>query len=127
MSGFADLVPKAQPRLMDASAAGTRGATWSWTVDEIADNDGVPIDLSAASITAELVAMPGGDIVLTLTATGGIGTLTVSATSTDTAAVDIGNLTERQVYWYCKVSSAGSVVFFWGPKNSPFMIQRGDV
>lgn len=127
MSGFADLVPKAQPRLMDASAAGTRGGTWSWTVDEINDDEGIPIDLSAATIVAELVAAPGGATVLALDTDGGMGTLTVSATPTATAAVDIGGLTERAVYWFCKVTSGTLAVFFWGPKNSPFKIERGDV
>lgn len=128
MSGFADLVLDASAttggRLGDCPMQETEGATWRWQWDEIEDRAGTAIDLSSATIVCKIISDIDGAEVLTLTGTGGVGTLEISATSTQTADLAVGatKTQGRKCLWYCTVTSAGSKVQFWGPVGSPFTI-----
>ena len=132
MSGFADLVPRAtasQGRLGDAPVQGeTEGTTWKFSWDQIVDDAGDDIDLTSATIVCKIISTVTGAAadteVLALTATGGVGTLTVSATSTETANLATGakNNQPRKCWWYCTVTSGSNKVQFWGPVGSPFNI-----
>ncbi|HYF71837.1 MAG TPA: hypothetical protein VD864_03395, partial [Nocardioides sp.] len=93
----------------------TEGATWRWQWDEIEDRAGAAIDLTSATIVCKIISDIDGAEVLTLTGTGGVGTLEISATSTQTADLAVGatKTQGRKCYWYCTVTSAGSKVQFW--------------
>lgn len=128
MSGFADLVLDASAsvggRLLDVNFDLTEGTTCKWTLEDIVDRAGADIDLSSATIACKVVTDVDGAEVLALTATGGVGTLSISATSAETADLATGatKTTPRKCLWYCTVTSAGSKVQFWGPTGSNFRI-----
>lgn len=133
MSGFADLVLQASNntggRLFDFPRQITEGTTVEWTLTGIVDAAGDDIDLSSATIVCKVVSAVTGAAtdpeVLSLTATGGVGTLTVSATSTETANLATGvtkPADSRKLWWYCTVTSGSNKVQFWGPSGSPFNI-----
>lgn len=133
MAGFADLVARAtasEGRLGDAPVKGeVEGTTWKFVWDQIVDDAGDAIDLSSATIVCKIISTVTGGAadteVLALTATGGVGTLTVSATSSETAnlATGVTNANSaRKCWWYCTVTSAGNKVQFWGPAGSQFNI-----
>ena len=129
MAGFADLVLQASAttggRLMDVNLDGTEGRTWKWTFDEITDAAGADVDLTSATIVAKIIGaeVDSGDV-LALTATGGVGTFTLSATSTETAGLATGatKTAARKCLWSCKITSGSNVVQFWGPSSSNFRI-----
>lgn len=128
MTGFADLVLDASDmvggRLLDVNRDITEGTSCKWEIDQITDHAGTAIDLTSATIVCKVVTDVDGSDVLTLTATGGVGILTISATSTDTAGLAVGatKTKARPCLWYCTVTSAGSKVQFWGPSGSNFRI-----
>jgi hypothetical protein len=132
MAGITDLVRRASSseggRLLNVYTDLTEGTTWRRDFDQIVDDAGTAIDLSAATIVCKVVSTVVGATadaeVLTLTATGGVGTLSVSATSSETANLAVGasKSAPRKCWWYCTVTSGGSKVPFWGPSGSPFNI-----
>lgn len=129
MAGFADLVLDASAttggRLGDAPMSETEGVTWRWLWDEIVDRAGDPVDLTSATIVCKIVTDIDGADVLTLSSEGGVGTLTISATSAQTAGLATGAKRNqgRRCWWYCTVTSGSNKVQFWGPSGSPFLIQ----
>lgn len=132
MAGIADLVLAAASskggRLVDFPRDITEGTTIKYTLDEIVDSAGTAIDLTSATIVCKVVSTIAGAAadteVLSLTTSGGLGTLTVSATSAETAnlATGAGKDKPRHCWWYCTVTSGGNKVQFWGPSGSPFNI-----
>lgn len=128
MAGFSDLVLTASAheggRLVNANLDGTEGRTWRWTFDEITDAAGDPIDLTSATCVAKIVTDVDGSDILALTFTGGVGTFTLSATSTETAGLASGatKTRARNCLWSCKITSGANVVQFWGPSGSNFRI-----
>jgi hypothetical protein len=120
VSGAADLVLRAQPRLADINWDVTEGRTWRLDITDINDAAGDPVDLTSATVVCKVITDVDGGDVLTLDTTGGLGTLTVSATSTATAALATGATKNqpRQCLWYCKVTSGANVIQFWGPTGS---------
>lgn len=128
MAGFADLVLDATAtlggRIGDCPMQETEGATWRWQWDQIEDRAGDPVDLTSATIVCKIITEVDGADVLTLTGTGGLGTLEVSATSAETTGLAVGATSSkgRKCYWFCTITSAGSKVQFWGPVASPFTI-----
>lgn len=128
MAGFADLVLKASGntggRLADVNLDGTEGRTWKWTFDDITDATGAAIDLTSATCVAKIVTDVDGADVLALTFTGGVGTFSLSATSTETAGLASGatGKKSRLCVWFCKITSGANVVQFWGPSSSNFRI-----
>ena len=128
MSGFADLVPRASAteggRLANVSLDGTEGRTWRWPFEDINDDSGDPIDLTSATCVAKIIDGIDGSDVLALTFTGGVGTFSLSATSSETAGLAAGATATkaRKCLWYCKITSGSNVVQFWGPSASNFRI-----
>ena len=127
MSGAADLVLRAQPRLADINWDVTEGRTWRLDITDINDAAGTAVDLSSATIVCHVIDQSGADV-LALDTVGGVGTLTVSATSTATAGLANGgsNGKPRKCLWYCKVTSGSNVIQFWGPTNSNVRIFSED-
>lgn len=132
MAGFNDLVLRASQteggRLCDVVTDLTEGTTWKVVLEDITDAAGDPVDLTSATITCKVVSAVVGAVadpeVVAVTATGGVGTITLALTSaqTDGLAVGAGSSSPRRCWWYCTVSSAGSKVQFWGPADSTFLI-----
>ena len=134
MAGFADLVLTASAseggRLANVNLDGTEGRTWKWTFDDINDAAGDPIDLTSATCVAGIITDIDGTPLISvggtpaLTFTGGVGTFTLSATSSDTAGLAVGatKTKARPCLWYCKITSGSNVVQFWGPTGSNFRI-----
>lgn len=117
-------------RLANWPASHTEGTTWKWTVTDINDAAGDPIDLSAATCVAAVLTDVDGTTLISvggtpaLTFTGGLGTFTLSATSSATAGLAAGATKSkgRTCLWFCKITSGANVVEFWGPAGSPFVI-----
>ena len=128
MSGFMDLVLTASAsaggRLADVNLDGTEGRTWKWTFDDITDAIGDDVDLTSATGVAKIIDGIDGSDVLALTFTGGVGTFSLSATSSETAGLAAGATATkaRKCLWYCKITSGSNVVQFWGPSASNFRI-----
>lgn len=132
MAGFADLVLIASNtkggRLTDWPASHTEGATWKWTVEDIDDLAGTPIDLTAATCVAAVLTDVDGATLISvggtpaLTFTGGVGTFSLSATAAATAGLAAGasKNNPRLCLWFCKITSGTDTVEFWGPAGSPF-------
>lgn len=119
MTGFADLVPQAQPALVGggAEARATVGRTWSWVFDGVVDSAGTSIDLTSATGTCTILSKVGGTAITTLTFTGTTGGFTLSKDETLTGAVPAG-----KYVWGLYVVLSSNSVQFWGPSNSRFVV-----
>ncbi|MCW2496392.1 hypothetical protein [Jatrophihabitans sp.] len=125
MSGWADLVLRGQPRLMDYEFEVTEGKDWGFALEDFTDGAGTAIDMSAATFVCEALTDVDGAVVATWTVTGDAsGNLTGVLSDASTAGLATGatRFKPRQILWYCEGTLAGAVVQFWGPANSPFLI-----
>ncbi len=126
MSGFNDLVAKAQPALAGGgcNASGTEGRTWEWTFSDIVDNSGTPVDMNTG-ITGTCKVFDGSSTVITLTYTGGTGTFTISATKAATANL-AGTKDRRKCRWGLSLDNGTKSIEVWAPSSSAFLILNED-
>jgi hypothetical protein len=124
VTGFADLVLRAQPRLANVDIDVTEGRTFRFDITDLEDGAGDPIDLSAATIVCKVVTDVDGSDVVTLTGTGSSGGMSITASAATMAGLAAGGtkFKPRKCLWYCKVTSGSNVVQFWGPEGSNFLI-----
>jgi hypothetical protein len=130
VTGWADLVLRGQPRLLDHEMAVTEGADWGFVLETFTDAAGDAVDLSGATfeckvLTDLLDATPAGVVVATYTVTGDVnGVLTGTLDDATTVGLGAGasKYRGRQLIWYCFGTLAGAKVQFWGPAESPFSI-----
>jgi hypothetical protein len=124
VTGFADLVLRAQPRLANVNIDVTEGRTFRFNITDLEDGAGAAIDLTAATIVCKVVTDVDGSDVVTLTGTGSSGGLSITASAATMASLAVGatKYEPRQCLWYCKVTSGTDVVQFWGPEASNFLI-----
>lgn len=129
MSGFADLVPKAQPALFGGgfAAAATKGRTWLWEFTDVTDDNGDPIGLSTGvTATCKVLTAPGGTEIISLTATLGDGEFAISADETATAAISQTPGNKGLVcYWYLILDDGTDEVQVWSAHNSKFLLESG--
>jgi hypothetical protein len=131
MSGWADLVLRGQPRLLDHEMKVTEGADWGFVLEGFVDGAGNAVDLSTATfeckaLTDLLDATPAGSVVATWTVTGdAAGALTGVLDDATTAGKGTGATKHRgrQLIWYCFGTLSGAKVQFWGPSGSPFVVE----
>lgn len=121
MSGFPDLVLKAQPALASVKVSATEGRTWLWKLIDVKDDTGSPIDLTTA--TGVCKVKDGNTTVATLTFTGGLGSFTIGLPKEDTAGLANG-VRVRACRWFLRVSYGTDSVQFWGQQDSLFNIRR---
>lgn len=128
MAGFDDLIPKAQPAIVDEGtegAGGTEGADWSWTITGFVDSANTAINLSSG-LTASCVIYDGATTVATLTVTGAAdGSITISHPAASTAGL-AGSLLVRRCRWACSLTKGGKTVQLWTPDKSAFVIKSKD-
>ena len=123
MAGFADLLLQAQPALVDKClASATEGRSWRWEITGFVDTLGADIDLTAATCTCIIQDKVDGVTVLTLTATGSSGKVTITATAAQTANLANGK-PERDCVWSLALTLSSSQVQVWGPVHSRFKIE----
>lgn len=123
MTGFADLVPKAAPVLIGEHAFDitvTQGADFSLEFVGCDDDLGLPIDMTAAAITATgglRFGMTGAEVAA-WSYTGTLGGFTVSLDDAVLAALDAGSY----VHWLRLADAEGHVIQAWGPSATTFII-----
>lgn len=125
MSGWADLVLRGQPRLLDFEFEVTEGKDWGFELEGFADATGVAVDLSTATFECKALTDVDGSVVATWTVTGTVGGGLVGVLSDASTAGLASGATRskpRRVLWYCEGTLSGAVVQFWGPAGSPFLI-----
>jgi hypothetical protein len=125
VTGFNDLIPRAQPAIVGggAQASATEGADWEWRFTDLVDNAGTAINLSSATGTCTIY--DGSSSVTTLTFTGTTGGFTLSKAASDTAGL-AGSLRVRRCRWSLVVTLSGKKVQFWTPDKSGFAIRSVD-
>lgn len=123
MSGFQDLVLQAQPSLVHRCiASATEGRSWRWEITGFVDTTGADVDLSSATCTCIVQDKVDGVNVVTLTATGSSGKVTITAAPATTAGLAAGQR-DRDCVWSLTVTLSGSQVQVWGPTHSQFKIE----
>lgn len=140
MTGFADLVLTASNTKGGAlakwpAASAVEGATWKWTIVDINDAGGDPIDLTSATCAAAVLTGIDGTTLISvggtpaLTFTGGVGTFSLSATSSATAGLagSAARSNGRSCVWFCKITSGSNIVYFWNVSGSQFTIYPAGV
>ena len=123
MAGITDLLLQAQPSLVERClASATEGRSWRWEITGFVDTLGVDVDLTSATCTCIIQDKVDGVTLLTLTATGSSGKVTITATPTQTANLANGKR-ERDCVWSLALTLSGSQVQVWGPVHSRFKIE----
>lgn len=130
MTGFADLIDDQSAteggRLYNVNLDGTEGTLWRWRFTNVKDHAGNLVDLTGLTCVCKLLDdIDDPSPVLTLTATGGNGEFTVSATAAQTTGLAAGATRNkpRKVLWYLRITGASSQVLqVWGPSGSTFRI-----
>lgn len=123
MAGFNDLIPQAQPALAGGGceAEATEGKDWEFPFEEIEDNNGDPIDMSAG-VTAVAKVWVGPTMLVALDYTGTTdGTFKLTAPASATGGLANGK-DMRQCRWSLEVIKGGKKVQMWSAYNSPFNI-----
>lgn len=122
MSGFADLVKKANPALRRVNIARKEATDWEIEFVNVVDDEGDPINLTGATGVCELVDTVGGTPFLTLTFTGAAdGSYTLTKDNADTVDLTDGT-NPRRARWSLTVTNAGVVVAFFEASSSLFTI-----
>lgn len=130
MSGFSDLVPKAQPALLGGgcSAAGTEGATWLWEFSGVTDDNGTAIDLSTGTTGTCKIFDATGTVIATPTFTGAAdGSFTIGLDESVTAGLASTGAPgdrSRQCSWQLTIAKGGDTVAVWTANLSPFQIYQ---
>lgn len=120
MAGFTDLLLLAQPTIANVSAAGTAGNTWRYEFVGVVDENGDPIDLTAAAGACEVLDSPGGSVLATFTVTGTLGGFLLDLDEATTAPLAASS--PLRCVWRCTFTQGGDAVRFWGPSGSTFTI-----
>lgn len=123
MAGFNDLIPQAQPALAGdgCEAEATEGKDWEFPFEDIVDQVGDVIDMSAGA-TAVCKVWVGTTLLIELEYTGTTeGTFKLTADAADTANLANGK-DKRQCRWSLEVTKGDKKVQFWSAYNSPFNI-----
>lgn len=126
MSGFADLVPQAQPAIFGGGVegAGAEGRSWEFNFGDVRDGAGAAIDLSAVTGTCTVYDEAGATLT-TLTFTGAVGSFKLSKAKAATVGLaGSAPATGRKCSWGMVLDNGTLSVQVWLPRNSGFTIQQ---
>lgn len=120
---FADLVLRAQPRLMNVKFRGTEGMDWGIRLRPRIG--GQTIDWTGVDFDCHVLTGVGGSSVAEWDITGDAdGWLEGVLPDAEAAGLALA-FNPRILTWYCEGSLAGAKAMIWGPSMSPFNIVQG--
>lgn len=127
MSGLHDLLKYQDPALGRCPESMTEGADLCKIYTGLADDNGDPIDLTAATGVCKIINAATRDVVLTPTFTGyADGSFELHATDTATANKVAPGETRLDCLWSLTITIGDDTVQVWGPESSPMPIYTAD-